>query len=96
VKPRSLLQSLHPNDREKIEQSIVTNERHRIFPKATRTKLVRHVDKERESDGKIVLSAPSGQKGEIQVEPNVSNLVCVRSINAASPPPRLRQKKVSG
>jgi hypothetical protein len=36
-------------------------------------------------DGKIFLSAPSGQKGEIQVEPNVANLVCVRSINAASP-----------
>jgi hypothetical protein len=36
-------------------------------------------------DGKIVISAPSGQKAEIQVEPNVPNLVCVRSINAASP-----------
>jgi hypothetical protein len=51
-----LLSELHPNDREKIEQSIVTNERHRIFPKATRNKTVRHVDKERESGGKIVLS----------------------------------------
>ena len=36
-------------------------------------------------DGKIVLSAPSGQKADIQVEPNAPHLVCVGSINAASP-----------